>query len=449
MAQVATLPSAPVPTVDALRAIHRLLDRLDPRGTAGGKAAHEVVRQVDRAIARLQAVRLAAVAEAERSGAPAQAGATGTSAWLASVSRSGGAAAARDVKLAAALDDGLVGTREALGHGSVSSEHAHVIAGAMAQLPEHLTADQRATVETALVAQAEQLDPARLRKVARRSLEALPTAPPQQVDAHEDRVVASEEDAARARTRLTWHDNRDGTTSGHFTVPTFAASILVKAVQQVASPRRFALRAAKEAKDAAARDGHGMVASERAAKVWDAFRETEGDWAQRYGTAFVELLEHLPTDRLTGKVAATVVVTMDHETLADATREKVARTDSGDVMSAGEARRVACNAGIVPAVLGGRALPLDLGRQERLFTEHQRVALATVYDECAAEGCDRPIAWTELHHEDPWASGGATDLAKAVPLCGQHHRLVHSRGYAHDIRTDDRGIKTVRFRRRP
>ncbi|MBL0005343.1 MAG: HNH endonuclease [Actinomycetales bacterium] len=91
--------------------------------------------------------------------------------------------------------------------------------------------------------------------------------------------------------------------------------------------------------------------------------------------------------------------------------------DTGLTLSAGQARRIACNAGLLPAVLGGPSLPLDLGRADRFFTEAQRVALATIYDECAADGCDRPYAWSELHHEDPWHAGGRTDLAKAVPLC--------------------------------
>ena len=43
------------------------------------------------------------------------------------------------------------------------------------------------------------------------------------------------------------------------------------------------------------------------------------------------------------------------------------------------------------------------------------MALATTYDTCAADGCDRPYAWSELHHEDPWSRGGRTDLAKAIP----------------------------------
>ncbi|HET6968566.1 MAG TPA: DUF222 domain-containing protein, partial [Ornithinibacter sp.] len=170
------------------------------------------------------------------------------------------------------------------------------------------------------------------------------------------------------------------------------------------------------------------------------------DWAHDYGSAFVELLEHLPTDRLSGKVAATVVVTIDHDQLRESLG--AAHLDTGHDLSAGEARRLACSAGILPAVLDGTTLPLDLGRTKRFFTESQRVALATTYDECAAEGCDRPFAWSDLHHEDPWAQGGATDLDLAVPLCGSDHRRAHDPRFQHRVHTDTTGRKVVTFHRR-
>ena len=328
-------------------------------------------------------------------------------------------------------------TREALAAGDVSTDHAQVIATTTAQLPDGLSQQERAAIETDLVRRAKLVDPGTLRKEGRRILSVTERSRAE-VDAHEDRVLRSEEDAALAKTRLTWHHNGDGTTTGHFTLPTLAASILAKTVQQIASPRRFAQQAAKAAKAAGA-----STPSDVEAATWDAFRAADGDWAHRYGRAFVELLEHLPTDSLSGKVAATVLVTIDHDQLKAGVG--AAHLDTGQDLSAGEARRLACNAGIVPAVLGGRSAPLDLGRQERFFTEAQRVALATTYDTCAAEACDRPYAWSELHHEDPWARGGRTDLALAVPLCGHHHRRVHDPRYAHRIETDHRGKESVSF----
>jgi hypothetical protein len=215
------------------------------------------------------------------------------------------------------------------------------------------------------------------------------------------------------------HDNLDGTVTGHFTVPTLAGAILRKAIQQMVSPRRR-------------RGGDGPGRRE--------------DWAGAQGAAFVELLEHLPTDRLHGKVAATVVVTVDHQHLRDALG--AAHLDTGHDVSAAEARRLACSAGILPVVLDGTSLPLDLGRTRRFFTEAQRVALATTYDECAAQGCDRPFAWCDLHHEDPWSRGGATDLGLAVPLCGFHHRLAHDPHHEPQVHTAADGRKGVGFRRR-
>jgi hypothetical protein len=167
------------------------------------------------------------------------------------------------------------------------------------------------------------------------------------------------------------------------------------------------------------------------------------DWKHRRGLAFAQLLEHLPTDHLHTKTAATVVVTIDHTVLTGAL--KTARLDTGEQISAGEARRLACGAGILPAVLGGRSVALDLGRESRLFSEAQRIAVGLRYDTCAADGCQKPFAWTELHHRQPWSHGGRTNLADAIPLCHWHHQRIHDHTYDHQTLPDG----SIRFHRRP
>ena len=268
-----------------------------------------------------------------------------------------------------------------------------MIAAAASRLPPSLSAADRGRVEQDLVAKATRLDPVRLRRAARRALEVV-EHDAAVVDAHEDAALREEESAAQDKTRLTLHDNHDGTVTGHFTIPTLAGAILRKTLQQLTSPRRR---------------GPG----------------TDPDWAHRQGEAFVDLLEHLPTDHLHGKVAATVVVTLDHDKLT--AQIGAAGLDTGDQISASQARRLACNAGLLPAVLDGTSQVLDLGRTQRLFTEAQRTALATRHTTCAAEGCDRPYAWCELHHRHPWSQGGTTNLRDAIPLCGYHHRRIHLR----------------------
>ncbi|MGB7819455.1 MAG: DUF222 domain-containing protein [Ornithinibacter sp.] len=478
MTSTTALPATgTVPVIEGVRRVHHVLDSVEP-GPIHGPVTGPDIASVDRAIARLESMKLSMVAAADRGGVATTAGMTGTPAWLAAHTRSWGGKAAADVSLATALDTSLPATKEALAAGEVSTAHAAVIAGTTSRLPESLTPTEVTRIERSLVAQAKRVDPARLRRAGRRALLAAERTAEEAL-AHEDAELRGEEQRAEATVRLTMHDNHDGTVTGHFTVPTLAGAILRKTVQQLASPRRAALRAAGggglDGAQAAASGAHTCVDGARATidRLGAAAEGSQhstvgqatvvgqagpaagsrgrlaegGDWAQRYGAAFVELLEHLPTDRLHGKVAATVVVTIDHDRL----REGVgaAHLDTGHDLSASETRRVACNAGILPAVLSGGSLPLDLGRSNRFFSEAQRVALATAYDECAADGCDRPYAWSELHHEDPWAKGGATDLDLAVPLCRWHHARVHDPRYEHRVTSDARHRKSVTLHRRP
>jgi hypothetical protein len=105
-----------------------------------------------------------------------------------------------------------------------------------------------------------------------------------------------------------------------------------------------------------------------------------------------ELLEHLPKIGHNAN-AITALVTMKLEDLLSGLG--TARLDTGTKITAGEARRLACNAALVPAVLGSDSVPLDLGREVRLHTKDQRRALAILHDTCAIDGCERPFAWCE------------------------------------------------------
>ena len=85
---------------------------------------------------------------------------------------------------------------------------------------------------------AQRFDPDQLRRIARRAIEAV--EPDQDtVDAHENEQVRTEEGAARDKTRFTFHDNRDGTVTGHFTIPALAAGILRKVIESMTAPRRM------------------------------------------------------------------------------------------------------------------------------------------------------------------------------------------------------------------
>ena len=96
------------------------------------------------------------------------------------------------------------------------------------------------------------------------------------------------------------------------------------------------------------------------------------------------------------------------------------------MIDASTARRLACDAAVIPAVLNGRSEPLDIGRRTRTVPTALRRALVLRDRGCAFPGCTVPASWCDAHHRQHWADGGATALPNLVLLCGVHHELIHN-----------------------
>ncbi|MDQ0770922.1 hypothetical protein QF031_003671 [Pseudarthrobacter defluvii] len=88
-------------------------------------------------------------------------------------------------------------------------------------------------------------------------------------------------------------------------------------------------------------------------------------------------------------------------------------------------RKIACDADIIPALLGTNGEILDLGRKTRLFTPAQRTALTARDQGCAFPNCTIPAPWCEAHHITYWSHGGPTTTNNGVLLCSHHHHLIH------------------------
>ena len=118
-----------------------------------------------------------------------------------------------------------------------------------------------------------------------------------------------------------------------------------------------------------------------------------------------------------------VTVTM---TLEDLQRGVGAATlDHGGPISAGQARMLACDAKIIPAVLGSKSQVLDVGAAARLFPTAVRRAIVLRDKGCVWPGCDRPAGWCDAHHVKFWANGGSTSFNNGVLLCRRHHSEIH------------------------
>jgi len=91
-------------------------------------------------------------------------------------------------------------------------------------------------------------------------------------------------------------------------------------------------------------------------------------------------------------------------------------------ISPSEARRLACDADILPAVMGSNSPILDLGRTTRLFTGDLRQAIVLRDRGCVFPGCHRDPRDCDAHHITPWQQGGSTSLDNAALLCPTHHQ---------------------------
>lgn len=226
--------------------------------------------------------------------------------------------------------------------------------------------------------------------------------------------LVEEEKRAEVESWFILDDNGDGTFTGKFVIPELQGRMLRGAMERLTAPRRR--------NKVAGPDGVLVPVLDESApdQVGGACEWTR---SELFALGLCELIEHLPAQGYGASNAATVVVHLDHQHLVDGLAG--ATLDSGARVSAGQARRLACNASILPAVFGGDSVPLDLGRGQRLHSFHQRIALSASHDSCAVGGCERPFAWTEVHHPHWWSHGGPTDLDNALPLCGFHHRRAH------------------------
>ncbi|MEQ4548899.1 HNH endonuclease signature motif containing protein [Nocardioides kribbensis] len=153
------------------------------------------------------------------------------------------------------------------------------------------------------------------------------------------------------------------------------------------------------------------------------------DHGARTWDALVQVAQHaLDTDAVPGSHGerTRVSVTIPWEQLRDAAgATRGGETDDGLTLSAGTVRRMACDATVIPAVLGAESAVLDLGREARVVSASLWRALVARDTHCTFPGCGRPSVMCHAHHVEHWADGGPTALGNLALLCGHHHRTIH------------------------
>ncbi len=323
-------------------------------------------------------------------------------------------AARREMTLAGALEHRWTVLAQAYRSGEVSTAQADVIARALDDLPDETPADVVATAEKTLVEYAATFAPKELRRLGSRILDIVA---PEVGEEQERKKLEGEERKARRTTSLTTRSHGDGSTTIRIRVPDATADRLLTYLHAWTNPRKHD---GKSADGKSAGGDAGPVARTRC--------RTRPGWGMRSAPCWSTSTR--PSCPRHGGTATSVVVTMDYDTMISGLG--VATTNTGGHISASEARRLLCTSHVIPAVLGGKSEPLDLGRGQRLYKLGQRRAMDLRDQHCRAEGCDIPAAWCEAHHLIPWLKGGKTDLADGILLCSHHHHRAHDDRYLHD-----------------
>ena len=312
----------------------------------------------------------------------------------------------RIVSRAHALTGPLSATRESMAAGRVSPEQADVIVKSVEALPVGDTI--RARGESTMLDHAGSLDATDLARTGRHLVHVVD---PDAVDRKLERQLAREE---------------RGSHLTRFLALTFDGAGGVRLKGRGSSEDGALLKAALlplTAPAPAVDDQNGEVVHDprdHGARMWDALVQV----AQHALDSDLPPESHGTPARLT----VTVAVAELEDGLADAAvtgTVGIGVTGDGTALSVSAIRRLACDAEIVPAVLGSRGEVLDVGRTQRLVTTAIWTALTVRDRHCAFPGCDRPPIMCHAHHIRHWADGGESKLANLVLLCGHHHRTIH------------------------
>jgi hypothetical protein len=142
---------------------------------------------------------------------------------------------------------------------------------------------------------------------------------------------------------------------------------------------------------------------------------------QRLGDAFCDVVHHAidSSDHgVRGGEKPHLNATMDYTRLLHGIGS--ATLEGGAQIPVASVRRIACDANLIPMVLNGASVPLDLGRTHRLVTTPLRTALIARDKGCTFPNCTRPARWSDAHHIRHWLDGGATNIDNMVLLCRRH-----------------------------
>ncbi|SDR71541.1 HNH endonuclease signature motif containing protein [Actinopolymorpha singaporensis] len=448
--------------------------------------AGQALEVLGREIARLQAAQLKVVRQAEACDVGKITGAPNAAVYLRTALRMSRHESSAVVGLARDLDIAVPSTGEALAAGAVSVRQAQVIADAVKKLPDYVGADERVEAEGFLIGKARFHNPEELRVLGTKLLERIA---PEEYYRQLGEELARKDRTAEQKRSLRYSPNGvPQSESVHISLPAWEMELLRKLIEPLAEPVKGAdpdRRPIDQRRGDAFAELIGMLAAAAKAPVRGGrppqvavtipldtllkgtgagtvddtatvirprpctcpctdpkhakqstkkpanteeptSKETEGQAEDQVGK---EKRRSTEPEKGPAEPGAAIDPHDGCPTCGGGGSARYLGTD-GKPISVATVRRLACEADLIPVVLGGDGQVLDLGRSDRFFKEHQRRALA-IRDghHCNFPGCQIPEPRCITHHINPWNHGGPTDLANGVLLCRHHHTTIHHKGW--------------------
>lgn len=399
--------------------------RVADRTTASDHQRLAWIEKVSEAERRVSALRTVLVGEAEAAGSAMRVRHTPLRDWLAASGQHSPRQAAATVWRARELEL-RPRVQEAATKGRISLDQASAINQALNGLPADLDRDQRLRAETLILDAAAHSPAEKLRSM---SETLVAHVAPSLAETPEQRGARLEARDARARARrcLRFGAETDGSIDFSGNLPVLDGRRLQQVVQAIAD------REYRSAKDTHDRRRLLETPQQRLADALSTL------------VVAAQAVENPSSSPSEGgspgiPVAATqVMVVVPYERLLDRACDRGVLMD-GTAVSPAELRMRACEADLVPVVLGTGSTVLDMGRRHRLAPPGLRLAVGLRDGGCAFPGCTTPMWHCDVHHIVPWQRGGPTSLGNLVALCRSHHQLVEP---SPPSRLDDGTLESV------
>jgi len=298
--------------------------------------------------------------------------------------------------------------------GRVSVAVADAVVGALGRPAAGVEQWQLDEVAASMVERVAGLDPERAAREARAARDELDLA-----------GIASREQAARERRGLRIGRRIAGGGYLHWELDPETLAVVSEIYDRVTSPRRQMPRFDETP------TGPASLGGADSADTTDPAND-ERTLDQYTSDVFAELLRQgvsADTEHLLGDSPVGVRIVVAASTLTDGHGGGYLEGQS-DPVSVATVERLACATGTIAITVDHDGQPLNLGREQRLYSRSQRIALAARDGGCRWPGCERPPSWCEAHHIEHWhRDGGRTDVADGILLCRHHHMLTHNNGW--------------------